>query len=409
MVCVGRSPPTRQSTGRCPSETGVSVALRRDGWCEMSAKPYDGTIALRINRPLSDLITLAVRSACSGDDIGPGNAARLSPWPPLASRVGARRARPRGGPDPARDVLDRVDGHVARTTKRPSAFGWDLDPVLDRVADGLIMIGAGMYLARDDEIAALPRQCNHHRCVVSGAALLSHVLVSYTKFESNDRAGTLLSGRISRDRPRERPPNAHRFGGRPARVLRANDGPRLAGGRRAAFGMDRGDPARLVVVVSGRGCAVAGVRAVASISTARSPTRWVTSPGSRRIAGGAAVGSRETKRPRGTSPRPAMICSELTEIIPGRRDAVHRSAVRSGEADLDGASARSFPKSCRRSGGSRRPASRCSSAAARVTRSCATSAGEQGLCATWRPSMAGATATTSPTNLYARQLGGLRP
>ena len=44
-------------------------------------------------------------------------------------------------------ILDRVDGHVARVTRRPSAFGCYLDPVLDRVADGLIMIGAGIYVA----------------------------------------------------------------------------------------------------------------------------------------------------------------------------------------------------------------------------------------------------------------------
>jgi phosphatidylglycerophosphate synthase len=41
-------------------------------------------------------------------------------------------------------MMDTVDGHVARATNRTTPFGGFLDSVIDRVSDGIILIGIGL-------------------------------------------------------------------------------------------------------------------------------------------------------------------------------------------------------------------------------------------------------------------------
>ncbi|HUU57237.1 MAG TPA: CDP-alcohol phosphatidyltransferase family protein, partial [bacterium] len=48
----------------------------------------------------------------------------------------------------AGQILDGVDGQLARLTGRSSAAGALLDSVLDRVADGALVLGSAAYLVR---------------------------------------------------------------------------------------------------------------------------------------------------------------------------------------------------------------------------------------------------------------------
>jgi archaetidylinositol phosphate synthase len=50
----------------------------------------------------------------------------------------------------AAGLMDMIDGAVARTTKRVTAFGGYLDSLVDRYSDGLILLGIGLGLARTD-------------------------------------------------------------------------------------------------------------------------------------------------------------------------------------------------------------------------------------------------------------------
>jgi phosphatidylglycerophosphate synthase len=81
-------------------------------------------------------------------------------------------------------ILDGVDGQLARLTERESKRGAFLDSVLDRVADGALMLGTLVYLLRDP----LPYDWYVPALVVLGAAaVISSNLVSY----SGARAGEL--------------------------------------------------------------------------------------------------------------------------------------------------------------------------------------------------------------------------
>jgi phosphatidylglycerophosphate synthase len=70
-------------------------------------------------------------------------------------------------------ILDGADGEIARVAHRGSRFGAFLDPMLDRVVDGLLFSAAGLYLAAqvDGGVAA---------GVVGVLATVGHLLVSYS-------------------------------------------------------------------------------------------------------------------------------------------------------------------------------------------------------------------------------------
>jgi phosphoglycolate phosphatase-like HAD superfamily hydrolase/phosphatidylglycerophosphate synthase len=70
-------------------------------------------------------------------------------------------------------ILDGADGEIARVAHRGSRFGAFLDPMLDRVVDGLLFSAAGLYLAAEvgGGVAA---------GVLGVLATVGHLLVSYS-------------------------------------------------------------------------------------------------------------------------------------------------------------------------------------------------------------------------------------
>ena len=102
-------------------------------------------------------------------------------------------------------VLDGSDGEVARLTHRSSRYGAFLDAVLDRAADGILFTGAAIYLATDTDVGAQLGGAQVPLAVsVSGAALVGHLLVSYTTAKAavdlgHRYRGALLGGGRGRD------------------------------------------------------------------------------------------------------------------------------------------------------------------------------------------------------------------
>lgn len=75
-------------------------------------------------------------------------------------------------------VLDAVDGQVARLTGRASAGGAFLDSILDRYADGAMVIGSVLYLAQfPDDLRAVPLWVT---LLVGSLALIGSNAVSYS-------------------------------------------------------------------------------------------------------------------------------------------------------------------------------------------------------------------------------------
>jgi phosphatidylglycerophosphate synthase len=75
----------------------------------------------------------------------------------------------------ASQVLDGVDGQLARLTHRQSPQGAFLDSVLDRYADGALVIGLSLYSIRTCEKVSVEALC-----VLAAAALVGSGLISYT-------------------------------------------------------------------------------------------------------------------------------------------------------------------------------------------------------------------------------------
>jgi phosphoglycolate phosphatase-like HAD superfamily hydrolase/phosphatidylglycerophosphate synthase len=102
-------------------------------------------------------------------------------------------------------VLDGSDGEVARLTYRSSPYGAFLDAVLDRAADGILFTGAAIYLATDADLGDLLGSAQVPLAVaVCGAALVGHLLVSYTTAKAgldlgHRYRGILLGGGRGRD------------------------------------------------------------------------------------------------------------------------------------------------------------------------------------------------------------------
>ena len=99
-------------------------------------------------------------------------------------------------------VLDGSDGEVARLTYRSSPYGAFLDAVLDRAADGILFTGAAIYLATDAHLGALLGGAQVPLALsVSGAALVGHLLVSYTTAKAAVDLGHRYRGTVARRRP----------------------------------------------------------------------------------------------------------------------------------------------------------------------------------------------------------------
>jgi CDP-L-myo-inositol myo-inositolphosphotransferase len=99
-------------------------------------------------------------------------------------------------------VLDRSDGEVARLTHRSSVYGGYLDALLDRATDGIVLTGALIYLATDAHLEDHLGSAQVPLALVVGcAALVAHLLVSYTTAKAAVDVGHRYHGRYRR-RPR---------------------------------------------------------------------------------------------------------------------------------------------------------------------------------------------------------------
>jgi choline kinase/phosphoglycolate phosphatase-like HAD superfamily hydrolase/phosphatidylglycerophosphate synthase len=171
-----------------------------------TGKPLDGAIAARLNRTLSQRVVTPALLALF-PRITPNQVTLLAFTVAVAAAAGFAV----GAPIAAAlllalaSVLDGSDGEVARLTYRSSPYGAFLDAVLDRAADGILFTGAAIYLATDTDLgdllggAQLPLALS-----VSGAALVGHLLVSYTTAKAaidlgHRYSGSLLGGGHGRD------------------------------------------------------------------------------------------------------------------------------------------------------------------------------------------------------------------
>ena len=86
-------------------------------------------------------------------------------------------------------ILDGADGEIARVAHRGSRFGAFLDPMLDRVVDGLVFSAAGLYLAVQvgGGVAA---------GLLGVLATVGHLLVSYSTSRAALDLGHRYEGRL---------------------------------------------------------------------------------------------------------------------------------------------------------------------------------------------------------------------
>jgi choline kinase/phosphoglycolate phosphatase-like HAD superfamily hydrolase/phosphatidylglycerophosphate synthase len=169
-------------------------------------KPLDGAIAARLNRILSQRVVTPALLALF-PRITPNQVTLIA----FAVAAAAAAGFAVGAPIAAAlllalaSVLDGSDGEVARLTYRWSPYGGFLDAVLDRAADGILFIGAATYLATDAHLGDLLGGAQVPLVLsVSGAALVGHLLVSYTTAKAgidlgHRYCGTLLGGGRGRD------------------------------------------------------------------------------------------------------------------------------------------------------------------------------------------------------------------
>ena len=158
-----------------------------------TGKPLDGAIAARLNRIVSQRVLTPALLALF-PRITPNQVTLIA----FAVAVAAAGAFAGGAPIAAAvlvalaSVLDGSDGEVARLTCRSSPYGGFLDAVLDRTADGMLFTGAAIYLATDADLGDRLGGAQVALAVsVTGAALVAHLLVSYT----TARAGLDLAHR----------------------------------------------------------------------------------------------------------------------------------------------------------------------------------------------------------------------
>ena len=85
--------------------------------------------------------------------------------------------------------LDILDGAIARAIQRKNRFGALLDSTLDRIADGLLLLGLIVYFAQNGQIAA---------SVVSGLALIGAYAVSYVRARAEGLGIACKDGLFSR-------------------------------------------------------------------------------------------------------------------------------------------------------------------------------------------------------------------
>jgi 1L-myo-inositol 1-phosphate cytidylyltransferase / CDP-L-myo-inositol myo-inositolphosphotransferase len=182
----------------------IDVDTPRDGRLaatrlyESLRKPSDGFVSRWLNRPLSlrvltpGLLRLwpsVTPNRVSVLAFGAGAVAGLlfATGQPFAAALIAHLS----------SLLDGSDGEVARLKALTSRFGTYLDAVLDRLADGLMLLGVLVYLLGSAEIGALIG--NHQQTVVVasvGAALVGTLMVSYTSTKAEVELGHRYTGAL---------------------------------------------------------------------------------------------------------------------------------------------------------------------------------------------------------------------
>ena len=172
----------------------------------VTGKPLDGAIAARLNRTLSQRVVTPALLALV-PRITPNQVTLIAFAVAVAAAAGFALGAPIAGAllVALASVLDGSDGEVARLTYRSSPYGAFLDAVLDRAADGILFTGVAIYLATDADLGDLLGGAQVPLAVaVSGAALVGHLLVSYTTAKAgldlgHRYHGTLLGGGRGRD------------------------------------------------------------------------------------------------------------------------------------------------------------------------------------------------------------------
>ena len=142
----------------------------------------DGAIAARLNRALSQRVVTPTLLALV-PRITPNQVTLIAFGVAVAAAAGFALGTPIAAAVlvTLASVLDGSDGEVARLTYRSSPYGAFLDAVLDRAADGIVFTGAAIYLATNADLGDLLHGAQVPLAVaVSGAALVGHLLVSYT-------------------------------------------------------------------------------------------------------------------------------------------------------------------------------------------------------------------------------------
>lgn len=170
-----------------------------------TGKALDGAVASRVNRVLSQrLFTPALLRLA---DLTPNQVTLIA----FAVAFAASVAFAAGAPVLAAllvwlsSVLDGSDGEVARLTFRSSRYGGFLDATLDRVADGLLLTGTAIYLARSADFSELFGSAGVVAAIViANLAITGHVLVSYTTAKAavdlrHRYVGALVGGGHGRD------------------------------------------------------------------------------------------------------------------------------------------------------------------------------------------------------------------
>jgi len=162
------------------------------------AKDSDGAVSHYLNRPISTRLSMALSPLRI-----PPNALSCATF--LVGMLGAYflargRALPGGLLIQASSVLDGMDGETARLLWRHSAAGALLDSALDRVVDGAVVAGLGLWLlGTPPRPAILPilTMCGVGWTLV---AMGAHEPFTGLKLSKHDerRVGFVLGGRDGR-------------------------------------------------------------------------------------------------------------------------------------------------------------------------------------------------------------------
>jgi 1L-myo-inositol 1-phosphate cytidylyltransferase / CDP-L-myo-inositol myo-inositolphosphotransferase len=135
--------PLRQATWWQDVDTPADLQAARRLLRRSLPKPTDGPVSRWLNRPVSTRISMAVAGLRPSPDLVTllvflltlGGAASLAAGAGLIGAILVQLS----------STLDGVDGELARLLMRASPRGALLDSVLDRVGDGAVLLGAGLW------------------------------------------------------------------------------------------------------------------------------------------------------------------------------------------------------------------------------------------------------------------------